>query len=231
MRKLLMLVLLVTIQTVAYSQMITASDVDEAIEELYGSQPQTGKEYMQLADRLMLEYPLDQNQQLSFTSVLEAPGKSKDELFVLLNNWFVSSFNSGKETIQMVDKEQGVVLAKGYLSGVGSRVGFSKSVNVCEYIIVRLDIKDEKARLITSIQEYYMETSSGVGQILFGGAAMPDVQIPVYQCYPFNKQMYKSYKREASIGYVGGVVYSKILANKIERAINYSLTGTESQDW
>lgn len=213
------------------AQVITSQDVDKAIAELYGVQPQNGKEYMELADRLMLEYPLDQNQQLSFTTIIEAPGKSKDDLFVTLNNWFVSSFNSGKSVVQMADKEQGVILAKGYLSGVGSRVGFAKSVVVGEYIIIRLDIKDEKVRLITSIQEYYMDTSAGVGQMLFGGATMSDTEILVYSGYPFDKQMNKGYKKECAIGYVGGIVYSKVLVNKVDKAINQGVVGTESLDW
>ena len=186
---------------------------------------------MELADKLMSEYPLDQNQQISFTTVIEAPNKTKDELFTMLNSWFVASFNSGKSVIQMTDKEQGIIIAKGYLSGVGSRVGFSKSVIVGEYIIIRLDIKDEKIRLISSIQEYYMDTSIGVGQVLFGGAALSDIEFPVYQGYPFDNKSHKNYRREAAIGYVGGIVYSKVLIKKIEKAINFGITGTEDSDW
>ena len=148
MKKLcLVMVLILSVSTIN-AQIITSEDVDAAIAELYGMQPQNGKEYIELADRLVLEYPLDNNKQISFTTIIDAPGKTKDELYITLNNWFVSSFNSGKSVVQMTDKEQGVILAKGYLSGVGSRFGFLKSVSVGEYIIIRLDIKDEKVRLI-----------------------------------------------------------------------------------
>ena len=231
MKKLFLLALTIVSLFEAKSQIITTQDVDDAIVEIYGIQPKTGKEYMELADKLMTEYPLDQNQQISFTTVIDAPNKTKDELFTMLNNWFVASFNSGKSVIQMTDKEQGVIIAKGYLSGVGDRVGFSKSVTVGEYIIIRLDIKDEKIRLISSIQEYYMETGIGVGQVLFGGVARPDKEFPVYQGYPFDSKSYKNYRREAAIGYVGGIVYSKVLVTKIDKAINLGITGTESSDW
>lgn len=215
----------------ANAQIITAEDIEQVVEKTYGVQPKTGKEYMSLADQLLSEYPLDMNRQLTFTTVIEAPKKSKDELFTLLNGWFVASFNSGKEVIQMSDKEAGVILAKGYLSGVGSRVGFSKSVNVGEYIVIRLDIKDEKIRVISSIQEYYMETSAGVGQMLFGGAVLRDIKFPVHKGYPFDAKSFKQYRREAAIGYVGGIVYSKILQEKIRKAINFGITGNESDNW
>ena len=231
MKKLFLLALAIASFIEAKSQIITTQDVDDAIVEIYAIQPKTGKEYMELADKLMTEYPLDQNQQISFTTVIDAPNKTKDELFTILNNWFVASFNSGKSVIQMTDKEQGVIIAKGYLSGVGSRTGFSKSVTVGEYIIIRLDIKDAKIRLITSIQEYCMETGIGVGQVLFGGTALPDIEFPVYKGYPFDTKSYKNYKREAAIGYVGGIVYSKVLVTKIDKAINLGITGTESNDW
>ena len=231
MKRLFLLVLTLIFASEANSQIITSQDVDNAISEIYGIQPKTGKEYMELADKLMTEFPLDQNQQISFTTVIDAPNKTKDELFTMLNNWFVASFNSGKSVIQMTDKEQGVIIAKGYLSGVGSRIGFSKSVSVGEYIIIRLDIKDAKIRLISSIQEYYMDTSVGVGQVLFGGAALSDIEFPVYKGYPFDTKSYKNYRREAAIGYVGGIVYSKVLVDKIDKAINLGITGTEDNDW
>ena len=231
MKKLLLLALTFISVVEVKSQIITSQDVDDAISEIYGVQPKTGQEYMALADKLVTEDPLDQNQQISFTTVIDAPNKTKDELFIMLNNWFVASFNSGKSVIQMADKEQGVIIAKGYLSGVGNRTGFSKTVTVGEYIIIRLDIKDAKIRLITSIQEYYMDTSIGVGQVLFGGRALPDIEFPVYKGYPFDTKSYKKYKREAAIGYVGGIVYSKVLVDKIEKAINLGITGTEGNDW
>ena len=231
MKRLFLLVLTLIFAIEANSQIITSQDVDNAISEIYGIQPKTGKEYMELADQLMTEFPLDQNQQISFTTVIDAPNKTKDELFTMLNNWFVASFNSGKSVIQMTDKEQGVIIAKGYLSGVGSRIGFSKSVSVGEYIIIRLDIKDAKIRLISSIQEYYMDTSVGVGQVLFGGAALSDIEFPVYKGYQFDTKSYKNYRREAAIGYVGGIVYSKVLVDKIDKAINLGITGTEDNDW
>ena len=231
MKRLFLCVLAIFCTFGAKSQIITTQDVEDQIAKLYGTQPQTGKEYRELADKIIIEYPLDANNQISFTTVLEIPGKQKDELFIMLNNWFVSSFNSGKSVIQMVDKEQGVILAKGYLSGVGSRMGFMKSVVVGEYIIIRIVIKYEKIRIITSIQEYYMDTSVGVGQILFGGVALQDITLPVYSCYPFDKKQHKSYKNEAAIGYVGGIVYSKVLVDKIEKATKFGITGTESQNW
>lgn len=232
MKKIILLLLSFSLFVIDVSaQNITAQDVEEAIAETYGYKPETGEEYLTLADKLVATYPLDINNQLSFTHILDVPGKTKDEIFIAVNAWFVASFNDGKSVIQMADKDAGIILAKGYLNGVGHRIGFAKSVLVGEYIVIRLDIKDEKIRLITSISEYYMETSAGVGQILFGGAVPQDVTIPIYASYPFDKKSYKSYKREAAIGYVGGIAYSHVLKNKVEKAINLGITGTEGEDW
>ena len=158
MKKLILLLLSFPLFVIDVSaQTITAQDVEEAIAETYGYKPETGEEYLTLADELVATYPLDMNNQLSFTHILDVPGKTKDEIFIAINAWFVASFNDGKSVIQMTDKDAGIILAKGYLNGVGHRIGFAKSVLVGEYIVIRLDIKDEKIRLITSISEYYME--------------------------------------------------------------------------
>lgn len=84
MKKLLLIGLAIVSVLELNAQIVTAQDVDEAIAEIYGVQPKSGKEYMELADRLVSEYPLDQNNQISFTTIIDAPGKNKEELFVLL---------------------------------------------------------------------------------------------------------------------------------------------------
>ena len=40
------------------------------------------------------------------TKIVEAPGASKDELFVKASSWLVDAFNSAKSVIQFSDKEK-----------------------------------------------------------------------------------------------------------------------------
>ncbi|MBQ6691402.1 MAG: DUF4468 domain-containing protein [Rikenellaceae bacterium] len=234
MKKLLLLAVFAFTATISASaQVVTAQEVEAVFEQNYGGIPKNGKGWMALADTIYQKYPLDFNGQISTTTIIDVPGKTKDELYILANSWFIASFNSGKAVIQLNDKEAGVIIGKGYLEGVGHRDGFSKSVNISEYIIARIDIKDEKVRLITTIQEYEMSQSTGIGLALMGAGVRHQGTFSIIpsQAYPFDAKTHKAYNREAAIGYAAGIVWGQIIKQKLQDALWVGITGDDSEDW
>lgn len=220
------------------AQVLTQEEIEDTFVLTFGEIPSNGKEWMQLADSIKSAYPLDINKQITFTHVIDVPNKNKNDIFIAAQSWFTASFNDGKSVMQTADKEAGVILAKGYLAGVGHREGFSKSVTVSAYVMIRLDVKDEKVRLITTIQEYEMKQSTGVGMAIMGGLSGNSVtnnahfSIVPQNGYPFSTdKKYKSYKRETSIGYASSIAYSILLKNKVEAALRVGITGTDNSDW
>lgn len=220
------------------AQVMTPEEIELMFIQTFGEIPKNGKGWMELADSIKTSYPLDVNNQISLTNVIEVPNKSKDNIFIAAHSWFNASFNDGKSVIQMADKDSGVILAKGFLSGVGERTGFTKSVSVSAYVIIRLDIKDSRVRLITSVQEYEMKQVTGVGMAIMGGltgsAVKNNAQLSIlpHSGYPFSEdKAYKAYKRETSIGYASSIAYSLLLKQKLESALNVGITGTEGDDW
>ena len=126
MKKFLLLIVFAFTATISASaQVVTAQEVEAVFEQNYGGIPKNGKGWMALADSIVSNFPLDINRQISTTNVIDVEGKSKDELYILANSWFVAQFNSGKSVIQLNDKEAGVIIGKGYISGVGHRDGFT----------------------------------------------------------------------------------------------------------
>lgn len=220
------------------AQVMTPEEIELMFIQTFGEIPKNGKGWMELADSIKTSYPLDVNNQISLTNVIEVPNKSKDNIFIAAHAWFNASFNDGKSVLQMADKDAGVILAKGFLSGVGHRDGFSKSVTVSAYVIIRLDIKDERVRLITTIQEYEMKQSAGVGLAIMGAiggsvnSSSSAFSIIPQSGYPFSEDKdYKSYRRETSIGYASSIAYSILLKQKLESALNLGITGTDGDDW
>ena len=76
------------------------------------------------------------------TKIVEAPGASKDELFVKASSWLVDAFNSAKSVIQFSDKEAGVIKGK-------YRITFPQFLETgeCEATFT-VECKDGKCRLI-----------------------------------------------------------------------------------
>ena len=98
------------------AQILTEEEIELTFIQTFGDIPKQGKDWMILADSIKTTYPLDMNNQITTTNVLEIPNKSKDDIFIAAHAWFNASFNDGKSVVQMADKNAGVILAKGFLN-------------------------------------------------------------------------------------------------------------------
>lgn len=174
-------------------------------------------------------YGLDKNNSITRVTVIDSIPKTKDQIYVAVNDWFVRSFNDGKSVIQLNDKELGTIIGKGHISNMGNTMSFASSADISADVIIRVDMKDGRMRITTSIQKYEMEKGTGVLGALAGGpAAYQKVHqefIPS-ECFPFTKKQ----KKEGSKAFVKSHIYSLIVTNKLRDAVLNGLTGGE-EDW
>jgi len=88
---------------------------------------------------------------------------TKDELYIRVKNFFTRYYNDANSIIQTDDKESGTIIGKGFnkISYFGfSRTTFADisspfmgTVNFNYYHILRVDIKDNRIRIICSVNE------------------------------------------------------------------------------
>lgn len=174
-------------------------------------------------------YGLDKNNSITRVTVIDSIPKTKEQIYVTVNDWFARSFNDGKSVIQLNDKDAGVIIGKGHISNMGSTMSFVSNVDISADVIIRVDMKDGRMRITTSIQKYEMEKGTGVLGALAGGpAAYQKVHqefIPS-QCFPFTKKQ----KKEGAKAFLKSHVYSLIVINKLQEAVLNGLTGGDD-DW
>ena len=70
--------------------------------------------------------------EIYYSEVIKAEGKSKDNLFLSAKTWFVDTFRSSKDVIQLIDKEEGVIIGKGRLNLKKGFVKFSLKLSTKE---------------------------------------------------------------------------------------------------
>lgn len=81
----------------------------------------------------------------SFSEVINAEGKKKDELFALSKQWIALTYKSANDVIQSADKETGNIIAKGtsiFASGL-MYDGYIRHTLI-------LDFKDDKIRFFVT---------------------------------------------------------------------------------
>jgi len=105
------------------------------------------------------QYELDDLGNVTYTKVFEIQGVSRDEMYSRALNYFVYRYGSGKSVIQTQDKEKGTIVGKGVYPDVHLGVGMA-SIKWDTWHILRIDIKENKVRVIVTLTEY--EAKSGI---------------------------------------------------------------------
>ena len=166
----------------------------------------------------------------TLSSVDSIPNKTKEQLYVLINYWYTSTFTSGKEVIQLNDKEAGVIIGKGFVEGIATHSGGTNSykVNLCP--IIKTDIKEGKIRITYTVPYYDVDKLAGGGILGVGkNATHVEENWVLDKCFPFAKK--DSHKKTSSKALVMAHAYSNVIMDKIEEAVKSGMVGNESEDW
>lgn len=132
---------------------------------------------------------LDNNGNIVYSRVIEDIEGSKEDIYNKVLNFFAYNYNSSLDVIQVKDKEVGIVTGKGYFKDFSySTIMLMISMNFSAYHVLRVDIKDGRARAILSVDRYELVSSGGDG---------PDNRssIPIKDCFPVNKNGNKGQKK------------------------------------
>ncbi|MFR2069327.1 MAG: DUF4468 domain-containing protein [Bacteroides nordii] len=227
MKKTILALLMLSFLTNVYSQAVTEEDFKNYNGNELVLDEEGDIDYVKSALNIKDLYGLDKNNAITRTTIIDAPGKNKDQVYVEVNNWFVHSFNSGKSVIQLNDKEAGVVIGKGFINNVAKHTSFASNANIHAWIIIRIDIKDDKFRVMTTIQSYEMEVGTGVLGAIGGDTSTTRDTWQPEQCFPFDG---KRYKKTTSKAFVNCHIWSQIIINKLIEGVVNGITGTEG-DW
>lgn len=183
--------------------------------------------YGQTAKEMLAEiegkWQLDDNNNVTFVRVVDVPDVERDEIYNRTLSYFTYNYVSGKSVIQVQDKENGLVVGKGVYDNVHVGVSLITTYVDC-YHILRVDVKEGKARIIVSLTEYEKK--------LVGGSTPPSyVTTDVALEYPINpKGMQKTVMSKAFYS-----AYKKAMAtlDSVEKAIKEGNTSKaiENSGW
>lgn len=208
------------------AQILRAEELEEYAKEKYG------EKWTEAAENLASELSLDKNNALTYVQVVEAEGKTKEQLYVALNYWYTSTFNYGESVIQLNDKEAGVIIARGFVGGIASHTGGMNHYNVNLSPIIKTDIKDGKIRITYTVPFYPVVKLAGGGIMGSMGGTIPTKVAENWvldECFPFVKK--DKHKKTSSKALVMAHAYSNVIMDKIEEAVKNGMVGNEDDNW
>ena len=224
----------------AQAQVMKSADLEKYAKEKYGDK------WLDAAKNLSQVLSLDKNESLTYQQVIEAPGKTKQQLYVALNYWATATFKD-KQAITLNDKEAGCIIISSTIRNIAEHTGtFNKySVNITP--VIRLDIKDGKVRVTYTVQSYDVLADISGGwlsptddsQKTYGdskrknddktNANLYDEQWEIAKHYPFVEK--DAQKRTCAKAIVMTHAYSNAVLDKVEEAVKNGIVGNEDEDW
>ena len=224
------------------AQVMKAADLEKYAKEKYDDK------WLDAAKNLAEGLTLDKNASLTYQQVIQAEGKSKQQLYVALNYWATATFKD-HNAITLNDKEAGCIIISSTIPSIVEHMGTISKYTVSITPVIRLDIKEGRVRVSFTVQNYdilndisggwFGITPDGEKNKSYGdgkrkrddktNVSLYDEQWEIARHYPFVEK--DAQKRTCAKALVMTHAYSNAIIDKVEEALKNGLIGNEDDDW
>lgn len=243
-RKIIALLAGVLTASIALAQPMKPEDLEKYAKERYGDK------WTEAAQNLASQLVLDKNQSLTYQQVIEMPGKTKDQIYQTLHLWATATFND-PNAITFSDKESGTLILRSTMPNIASHMGTLNRYIVNITPVMKIDIKEGRFRVTTTVQTYDVLNAAGSGWL--GGTGdkdnrdyntfadgkrmkedktdrmLYDEQWEIAKHFPFVEK--DSRKRTSSKALIMTHAYVNAMMDRLTDTAKNGLTGNEDQDW
>ena len=226
----------------AQAQVMKTADLEKYAKERYGDK------WLDAAMNLTSVLTLDKNESLTYQQVIQAEGKTKEQLYVALNYWATATFKD-HNAITLNDKEAGCIIISSTIPGIVEHMGTISKYTVSITPVIRLDIKEGRVRVTYTVQTYDIlnDISGGWFGVKPDGeknksygdgkrkmddktnVSLYDEQWEIARHYPFVEK--DAQKRTCAKALVMTHAYSNAIIDKVEEALKNGIVGNEDDDW
>ena len=183
---------------------------------------------------------------LTYQQVIEAPGKTKEQIYLTLNYWATATFKDN-QAITLNDKEAGCIIISSTIPAIAQHTGTINKYSVSITPVIRIDIKEGRVRVTYTVQSYDILADISGGWLspitaderTFGdskrkkddktNAYLYDEQWEIAHHYPFVEK--DSKKRTCAKALVMTHAYSNAIIDKVEEALKNGIVGNDDEDW
>ena len=235
-----LLVVALTAAVTVQAQVMKSADLEKYAKQRYGDK------WLDAAMNLSGGLTLDKNESLTYQQVIEAPGKKREQLYLMLNYWATATFKD-KQAITLNDKESGCIIISSTIANIAEHTGTLNRYSVSITPVIRIDIKDERVRVTYTVQSYDILADISGGWLSMIAAddrtygdskrkkddktngMLYDEQWEIAHHHPFVQK--DPQKRTCAKALVMTHAYSNAIIDKVEEALKNGIVGGEDDDW
>ena len=225
----------------AQAQVMKVADLEKYAKQKYGDK------WLDAAKNLASTLTLDKNESLTYQQVIEAPGKTKSQLYVAINYWATATFKDNN-AITLNDKDAGCIIISSTIRNIAEHMGTISKYSVCITPLIRVDIKEGKVRVTYTVQNYDVldDISGGWFGVALDGdnksyadakrkaddktnPNLYDRKWEIARHYPFVEK--DPQKRTCAKALVMTHAYSNAIIDKVEEALKNGIVGNDDDDW
>lgn len=229
MKKIISMALLLLVGVMSASaQFVTPQDLEKYAEKKYGDS------WVKTAKKLEKQFNIDGNGALTYRKIVQMPGKSKNEFYMMLNDWLSTTFCvSSHYSIRLRDTARGKIVAQGYVQDIAKYDGVVNQYHVSISPIVTCEIKDERVRVTYSVPLLDVVRLEGRRRgDKDNPPILPEVHHEQWQieyCYPLYKK--DEHKRASSKALVMTYAHSQMVTDRVCNYLSNALAEDNDDDW
>lgn len=228
---------------------ITVADFKNYSIDLYDGIDDNKADFVLAAINIKTNFGLDKNGYISQVSIINCPKMTKEDIYVQAVIWCQKLFDKKGKAKEIVnDRSTGNIVVERYLDDIAASNSFSiwqgtKTYKVNILTRIQIEIKDEKCRLTTQIEDYGIsKTTYNAYGMSFRGKSHP---CPPKENFPFEliydgmstkeqkkaKKQYDAYKEISAKAYVMSYIYTQIIYDKFSNFMSESVEKQINEDW
>ena len=124
----------------AQAQVMKTADLEKYAKQRYGDK------WVDAAANIASRITLDKNEGITFQEVIEAPGKTKEKLYIALNYWATATFKD-HNAITLNDKEAGCIIISSTIKDIAEHTGtlnkYRRTMGDCTPLPLRTERRAE----------------------------------------------------------------------------------------
>ena len=142
------------------------------------------KTVLDLLQTIEGKWKVSKNNNVYVQDIISCESKTKDQLYLLVKEYFANANEGESAVVQLDDKENGIIVWKGMYSGIKcTEVGIGSGINCVFLHFIKCEIKNNKLRItitLTKYEEHVLALSAR------GASSAKINEHPISNLYPMN---------------------------------------------